>query len=236
MKNLRKIICLLAVFVLMLSSAVTASASTVTYKNQADQFVFAPGSEYSLTDLFTNFKGVMPGDQLSQQVTVKNEASKRVDVEIFMRALGATDLQNPEDGIAEVSAEESTDFLKEMTLTVVQEGNSTLFEAPANETAQLTDWVSLGKFKSGAEVDLLVTLNVPITMGNDYQERIGALDWQFKVVEYPIAEDEPTPVEPDTPNETKTGDDFNMMIPAAVMAAAVLVILAIVVGRRKEKE
>ena len=226
-KSIRRIVCLLAVMVMILGTAVTTSASTVTYKNQADKFVFAPGSEYSLTDLFTNFKGVMPGDSLTQQVTVRNEASNKVDVEIFMRALGATDLQNPEDGIAEVTTDESTDFLKEMTLTVVQEGNSTLFEAPANETAQLTDWVSLGKFKSGAEVDLLVTLNVPITMGNDYQERIGALDWQFKVVETPIPDDE---------KETQTGDSFQLGVPLALMGVAALALILALATRRKKQE
>lgn len=225
MKNIRRIICLLAVLVMMLATTVTASASSVTYKGQAEKFVFAPGSEYSLTDLFTNFKGVMPGDSLTQGVTVRNEASNKVEVEIFMRALGATDLQNPEDGIAEVTSEESADFLNEMTLTVVQEGNSKLFEAPANETAQLTDWVSLGKFKSGAEVDLLVTLNVPITMGNDYQERIGALDWQFKVVETPIPE-----------TSTQTGDDSNMIVPLALMGIAALAIVLALVGRRRKQE
>lgn len=225
-KYLRKVICVLAVLTLMLTSAATVFADgTVTYKNQAEKFVFAPGSEYSLTDLFTNYKGVMPGDSITQKVTVRNEASNKVDVEIFIRALGATDLQNPEDGIAEVSADESADFLKEMTLTVIHDGNSKLFEAPANETAQLTDWVSLGKFKSGAEVDLTVALNVPITMGNDFQSRIGALDWQFKVVETPI---------PVKDNATQTGDDFSMLIPAAVMVAALAAIVIALLGRRRK--
>ena len=34
-------------------------------------------------------KGVMPGDKLTQTVNVKNDASKDVEVKIYMRALGA---------------------------------------------------------------------------------------------------------------------------------------------------
>ncbi|MBP3384912.1 MAG: hypothetical protein J6M22_05575, partial [Firmicutes bacterium] len=109
---------------------------------------------------------------------------------------------------------------------VVQDGSSVLFEAPANETAQLTDWVSLGKFKSGAEVTLDVTLTVPIELGNEFQDRlIGALDWQFKVIETPVPED-----------ATQTGDDFNFMIPAVVMAAALAAILFAIMGKRRKQE
>jgi len=220
-RYLRKLICVLAVLTLMLTTASAVFASSVTYENQAEKFVFAPGSEYSLTDLFTNYKGVMPGDKLTQKVTVRNDASEKIDVEIFMRALGATDLKNPEDGIKDVSQAASQDFLEEMTLTVVQDGNSELFHAPADQTAQLTDWVSLGKFDSGAEVDLDVTLSVPLSMGNDCQSKIGALDWQFKVVETPI------------PQETKTGDNFNIIIPIALMCVAALAIILLLVRRRK---
>ena len=45
---------------------------------------------------------------------------------------------------------------------------------------------ALGTFRPGADVDLNVDLEVPITMGNDYQERIGALDWQFMAEEFPL--------------------------------------------------
>lgn len=223
-KILRKTICLLAVFVMVMAANATSFASSVTYKGQAEKFVFAPGSEYSLTDLFTDFKGVMPGDQLTQQITVRNDASNDVKVKLYMRSLGASDLQSPEDGIAEVSAAESADFLKEMNLTVKQNGDSILFDAPADVTDGLTDWVCLGTFYSGAEVDLTVTLDVPITMGNDFQQRIGALDWQFMVEEFPIEKDDP-----------KTGDNMNFVLPICIMAAAGLGAILLFARRRRQE-
>ena len=98
-------------------------------------------------------------------------------------------------------------------------------KAPANETAQLTDWVSLGKFKSGAEVPLTVILNVPIEMGNDFQSEIGELQWQFKVNKTPVND-----------RLAQTGDDFNLKLIGGIAAAALILALIMLVTRRKDKE
>ena len=221
-----KIISLVLGCALIISSTATVfGAGNVTYKGQAEKFIFEPGSEYSVTDLFTDFKGVMPGDSITQTVTVRNESAENSRVEIFMRALGSTDLKNPEDGIADVSKAESDDFLKEMNLTVKAQSGKNLFKATANKKDGLSKWVSLGIFEPGAEVDLAVTLNVPITMGNDYQERIGALDWQFKVVDPPQ----------EAGDSSKTGDESNILVWAiAAIAAALGGVIVIAMRRRRE--
>lgn len=224
MRKIRKAVCFLTVLALALSAAATVSASSVTYKGQAEKFVYQPGSEYSPTDLFAEFRGVMPGDSLVQDITVKNAVSDKVNVEIFIRALGASELSGDEGTV--VSREQSDEFLKEMTLTVTQKGKSELFDAPANQTAQLTDWVSLGTFKSGAEVDLQVLLDIPVTMGNDFKEKIGALQWQFKVIETPVPA-----------SSVQTGDNSDMIVPLSLMGiAALALILALFAKRRKEEQ
>ena len=237
-KTFRIISSLVLALMLVCSTAAVSFAadgtSHVTYKGKAKQFIFQPGSDYSPTDLFTNFKGVMPGDTLTQQINVKNEASKKVKVKIYMRALGPAELKD-NDGEQVVSADESADFLKEMRLKVELEKKTKLFEAPADQTAGLTNWVLLGTFHSGADVDLNVGLEVPITMGNDYQERIGALDWQFMVEEYPLDPDDPTtPTDNDNANKTKTGDDSNMLVYGLIALVALSgAAIAIVTRRRK---
>ena len=237
-KTFRIISSLVLALMLVCSTAAVSFAadgtSHVTYKGKAKQFIFQPGSDYSPTDLFTNFKGVMPGDTLTQQINVKNEASKKVKVKIYMRALGPAELKD-NDGEQVVSADESADFLKEMRLKVELEKKTKLFEAPADQTAGLTNWVLLGTFHSGADVDLNVGLEVPITMGNDYQERIGALDWQFMVEEYPLDPDDPTtPTDNDNANKTKTGDDSNMLVYGLIALVAMGgAAIAIVTRRRK---
>ena len=227
---LKKSICLLAVFTLLVASTAVSfaakDAGVVSYEGQVEKFLFKPGSDYSKTDLFgKDFKGVMPGDTLTDTVTVRNNASDKVNVEIFMRALGATDLQEGVDGSTSVSQQDSAYFLDELGLIVYRADNKKeLFDSAASETAQLTDWVSLGTFESGEEVDLTVELTVPIEMDSDYAAKIGALDWQFKVIETPI------------PTETKTGDDMNLILPIALMGVAALTLIIILATRRRKQE
>lgn len=190
------------------------AAGTVSYVGNADKFVFAPGSEHSPTDLFGSFKDVMPGDTRTEQIVIKNDAAKGVKIKIYLRSQGAQ--------------EESTEFLSKMYLTVKQEEESVLFQAPANETAQLTDWVYLGTVFSGGEITLDVTLEVPVTLGNEYQNATGEIDWQFKVEEFPVESGDPEP--------PKTGDDSKILVYAGLMEAS-LAALAIVLlfGKRTRR-
>ena len=203
--------------VLLLATTVSAAEGNVIYDGITQEFIFQPGSEYSLTDLFPNFKDVMPGDKLTQTITVRNDQSHQVKVEIYIRSLGAH--------------EESQEFLSQLKLTVAKsEDNSMayMFDAYADETAQLTDWVCLGMLYSGGEVNLDVTLEVPVTLGNEFQDSIGYLDWEFMVIEYPVEESDPEP--------PKTGDDTNLALPIAgmVLCVAGIAVLLILMKRKGE--
>ena len=216
---MKKIITLLITLVLLLSSAVTVFAADgkVTYSGNAGNFVFEPGSEHSLTDLFPNFKGVMPGDTLTQKITVKNDADNKVKVKIYIRSLGAH--------------EDSVEFLSQLGLKVAKSEENKMaymFDAAANETAQLTDWVCLGTLYSGGEVNLDVTLNVPTSLDNEFQNKIGYLDWEFMIEEFPIEEGDPKP--------PQTGDNSNMGLWFTIMICSLIMMIILLVWRKKDKE
>ena len=216
---MKKIITLLITLVLLLSSAVTVFAADgkITYSGNAGNFVFEPGSEHSLTDLFPNFKGVMPGDTLTQKITVKNNADNKVKVKIYMRSLGAH--------------EDSVEFLSQLGLKVSKSEENKMaymFDAAASETAQLTDWVCLGTLYSGGEVNLDVTLNVPVSMGNEFQDQIGYLDWEFKIEEYPVEDTDPKP--------PQTGDNSNLGLWFALMICSLFMLIILLVWRKKDRE
>lgn len=223
MKFTRFITCILIVLMLCCVT-VGAHAASVTYDGNAKDFVFSPGTEYSPTDLFENFKNVMPGDTLMQKIVIKNDAAENTDVKIYLRSLGAAD--------------GSEDVLSQMKLTVLN-GSEELFDAPADKTAQLSDWVLLGTFKAGAEITLDVALEVPIEADNSIAGELAYLEWEFKAEELPIEEEDPDdPTEPEDPSDPpKTGDESNLMmwIILAGVAVVLVAVLMIVLKKKQNK-
>ncbi len=216
---MKRIITLITVLILVLSSAfpVYAAEGKVTYSGNAGNFVFEPGSDHSPTDLFPNFKDVMPGDTLTQKITVKNCANNKVKVKIYIRSLGAN--------------EESAEFLSQLGLKVAKSSSNKMaymFDAAADETAQLTDWVYLGTLYSGGQVNLDVTLQIPVELDNKFQNKIGYLNWEFMVKELPVGPNDPKP--------PQTGDDSHLGLWVGLMLGSFVMILILLLWRKKDKE
>lgn len=208
-KTARKVVALLAAVAAACGLTVSVyGAGTVTYNADADKFIFEPGSAYAPTDLFSEYKGVMPGDSIKQDITVKNDSSNGVKVKMYIRSRGAR--------------EDSVDFLSRLHLTVEKAAENEMaymFDAAADRTDGMTDWVYLGTLYSGGEVNLVLKLDVPIDLGDEYQDATGYIDWEFKVEELPV--------EPEDPLPPHTGDDSHVYLYAilALLSAAALVIL-----------
>lgn len=207
-KKFRILFSLFTVLCLIFGITTSVYASgTVTYNADSDKFIFESGSKYSPTDLFSNFKGVMPGDSIKQNLTVKNESSNEVKVQIYIRS------KQPDEASAEL--------LSNLHLTVekAQENKMEyMFDISANQPA-INDWVCLGTLYSGGEVNLVLTLDVPIELDNKFQDAIGYLDWEFKVEEHPI--------EPDDPRPPQTGDNsivYIIGLTASVSALAIVIV------------
>ena len=217
-KKYIKLIALISTLMLALLSCVSVNAeSQVIYDSNANEFIFSPGSDHSPTDLFENFKNVMPGDSLTQSITVKNDEDNEVKVNIYLRALGAK--------------EGSEELLSKLNLKVAKSSNNKMaymFDAAANETDGLSEWVLLGTLYSGGEVNLEVTLDVPIELGNEFQDAAGYLEWEFKVEELPI--------DPDDPEPPKTGEEIKGYLLAAFVVLALGTMVVIHRSKKRSAE
>ena len=214
-KIISMLISLLVVTAMTCGLSISAyAAGTVTYSADSSKFIFEPGSSHSPTDLFTEYKGLMPGDSVRQDITVKNDSSYGVKVKLYVRSHGAH--------------EDSVDFLSKLHLTVAKSENNEMaymFDAAADQTGGMTDWVYLGTLYSGGEVNLILNLDIPIELGNEYQDAIGYIDWELKAEELPI--------DPDDPKPPQTGDNSNLYL-YAMLASVSGIALVILIPKRKK--
>ncbi len=233
--RIRRMIYILSALCLILGAQMSVfAASSVTYDGDAKEFIFEPGSEKSPTDLFTDFKDVMPGDSFTQNILIKNHARSDNNAKIYLKSTGAT--------------AESAEFLSKLHLTVVNNEATTFFEGPAGEVGGLNDWVWIGTVSPGAEIYLDVTLSVPIELDDVYQDAEGHINWQFKVEEHPAGGGEyhpvptqiPNPGSPAHPQSPQTGDTLGLgwyiVLALVSVLGIVATILVFVIKSREEEE
>ena len=169
----------LALAVLMAVPA-WAESSSVTFEGGAEEFVFLPGSEYTDTDLFSNFKDVMPGDTITQEIVVQNAYAGANAVKIYLRAELHDEEENPlspsvAQGETVATMEE---FLSQLTMTVWKDGRQ-IYQASPDELDGLEENVLLGSFERGESATLTVELQIPVELDNRFANRIGEVDWVF---------------------------------------------------------
>lgn len=206
-----------AVVLILSSSLPVFAASNVTYVKGAEKYIYSPGSKYSLSDIFPDFKNLMPGDIASQTITVRNDASNGVKVKIYVRSRGAH--------------EKSAEFLSKLHMTVTKTEYNVMeymFDAAADQTDGMTDWVYLGTLYSGGEVDIVATVHVPMDLGDEYQGEVGYIDWEFMVEELPI--------DPDDPVSPPTGDGTDIYVWFLMVSVLILLLLLVFSEKRRRKE
>ena len=194
-KMMKKLFSVLLALTVVLSFSVTAFAgdASVIYTGEKDLIKLQPGSSYTDTDLFDNFKNVMPGDNLTQNIHVSNTAADCDYIKVYLKALPHDAEKNPLSEKVAASGETietMTAFLSQLTL-ILWQGETEIFRGTAAEAGTLENGVLLGELKKNESLELTAQLYVPPTMGNEFANRVGEVDWVFKVeaLDYP-----PTPI------------------------------------------
>ena len=195
MKKFNRISCVLLVLALVLAMSANAFASEINFEGKEKSFTFKPGSSYTSTDLFSNFKNVMPGDKLSESIKIKNSADDCDYINVYLKAVVHDENGNPltysetfentdgkdqanEDAKRDETVATMQDFLSQLTMRIYN-GDKLIYNASPDKAGALVDNVLLGTLTKGESLDLKVELDVPKELGNEYAYRVGEVDWVF---------------------------------------------------------
>ena len=186
-KSFKAITSLVLMLLAVLSMSVTAFAESpsITFKGHSKGFDFQPGSDYTATDLFGNFKNVMPGDTVEETITFTNSAADCDFVNLYMRAEAHDEKENPlsENVKGKETLATMTDFLSKLSMEVWN-GTELIYKASPDQLGGLQSNTLLGTFRTGETGKLTVKLSVPIDLDNKYANRVGEVDWIFHVEAY----------------------------------------------------
>ena len=202
-KSMKKLLSLAMILAAIAALAVPALAADAVVSRKGNDIVIeTTGSGYTDTDFFDNFKNVMPGDERTEAITIKNNVTGYDYVKLYIRAVPHDEQGNPltysetyenEDGKDQKNAagerDETVatmaDFLSKLSMDVylvnADGTKQTIFSASPDKSAQLTDNVLLGTFAKGQSAKLEAVLTVPAELGNEYANRVGEVDWLFTV-------------------------------------------------------
>jgi len=208
----------------------------VTFTGAGDGFAFTPKN----TDLFMNFKQLLPGETRSQTIEVKNTYPG--EVEIFLRAEDISQgVSNPET-LALINK-----LLREYAVIIVTaEDGKVIYKGPVwgepfgtgtNPETMRHD-ISLGMFKAGESKKLHIQLQLDPNMGNAYQNLSGLIKWVWSAS---WTEEAVPPAEPlikyISAPLPKTGDDsISIWVWAALMAVSAVAFVVLVSLLRREQK
>ncbi len=175
---INKILFGIFVFTLLVSvSSVYAAESTITFKGLDEGFKFGPGSIYSDTDMFENFKEVMPGDKLIEEITFTNSATDCDYVKLYL-TVEIKDEETEDINESDKSVVSMEDFLAKLTMRIYNK-DEIVYETKLDKFNGNKQNIYLGKYNSGEQTTLRVELDVPSELGNEYANKAGEVDWLF---------------------------------------------------------
>lgn len=154
---------------------------------------------------------VMPGDVKTSQVEISNQSGSTVD---FYLSISNDDI-------------EALDFISQCDIAITLSGSGEQLYSGSFADIAGADALNIGRFETGDAVTLEITLNVPVTLDNDYALTsdgftltIGAQE-----VEQPVDESSPFASSPFGSDYDKTGGTWAILglVIAACAGCAVLV-------------
>ena len=179
---------------------ITKADSAATF--QDSMLVLTPvGIDNANPDFFKEYaNNLVPGDNITFAITLKNVSSERVK---FYFWASDTDFSNDE-----ISKEISDELLSLIRLKIDLIDDSTIYDGPASGKGDTylgaskisgtgrADAIPLGTLESNTSTIMKINIQVPTTLGNEFQLALAAVDWTFLCEIY--EDTTPPPTEPPT--------------------------------------
>ncbi|MEA4920928.1 MAG: hypothetical protein VB078_08415 [Clostridiaceae bacterium] len=156
--------------------------------------IFTSDREFTFSDdddLFDNFKNMVPGDTVTQQIRVTSQASGKYDIYLYAQVPNSPGEVTPMR-LYNINVTELLDYI------TVTDKNGNVLELRSAGAG--TDGVKIGRFSSGTEDVLTVTVELPVSLGNEYQDAKAYINWIFYAQEYIESEPDPDPDPDPEPN------------------------------------
>ncbi|WP_249030084.1 hypothetical protein [Tannockella kyphosi] len=233
----------LSVIVTMILLVITSTSSfgltstpEVIFDTSSGMFSYNNAKVSSSTgcpDLFTDIKGVIPGDSLEQVIELTVENIGDETVYIYLRSKG--------------ESEDYTTLMENVLFTVSYDDQEI--------TGLLEDGVMLGVFSENKTTEITIVLEISMDVGNEIASLQGEIDWVFvaEIIEdteeiVPISEngsEEETIITSEDESDEEissildileTGDNTNITILVLFLATSVITIIIFAKKESKEKQ
>ena len=148
--------------------------------------------ELSRTDLFHNFKNLLPGYARTQNISIKNRYKEPVEIHLVSMDV------DKNSGIDNSLVKDL--LFKYVKVKVEDRNGQTIYQGAIKGKGECD--ITLGTYVSGQSRDLKVSLQVSPEMSKEYSNLMGQVKWAFAAVETEVEEpEEPQVVPPqETPN------------------------------------
>ncbi|WP_289220724.1 hypothetical protein [Ileibacterium valens] len=209
-----------------LNTTVFAEELTIHFSGQDQGFTLDTGESIDDLDLFSGFKNVMPGDTLTQTITITNKNKDSDYIALYLEIQEHDDVKNPLSNHPdnnEESAESMKQFTEQLTLRLVHNGELIFEGAPHVGNTS----IKLGDFEPNEMSVITAELIVPHDMGNDFANRFGEVAWRFTAEGLDRETGIPTkpnkPGKPGKPADTSTGTNASFWLVSLITAGLIIV-------------
>ena len=164
--------------ILMISLGITSFAATPSEITFGKKFTFNPGT----SDLFSNFKGLLPGQSRTQEIKINNDSSE--SAKFYLKIAAAEQdkslTEEQQDLVWELIYEKINIKAMDLNGKKIYEGSIGGDKNPSKTPDEETQGTFfMGEIPANTDKAIKIELYMDESVGNEYQGLSGNIKWVF---------------------------------------------------------